>query len=496
MNPTPPLTAPHQGAPIRSTLDGALVHGIAWTGGMKWAGQVLTWSSTLIVARILAPEDYGLVAMASIYMGIVSLVSEFGVGTSVIKMRDLSEGQIAQINGFSVLMGLGAFGLSCVAAVPLGRFFNAPQLPAVVVVMSGSFIMTGFRVVPAALLSREMRFRTLALIDGSRTAIMALAMVTFALLGLRYWALVVGALVSSALYTTMTLSRRRHRIARPHRRDIGTAMSFSTHVLVSRLAYYIHSSSDFLIAGRILGQAPLGAYSMAWTLASVPVEKVTTLVMKVTPSIFSAAQDDPPALRRYLLRLTEAVSLISFPVAFGVALVADEFVVTVLGDKWLAAILPLRLLAGYSAVRSVTPLFAPILTAIGMQRAVMWNNFLGLALLPAAFLVGARWGTVGIAAAWLVAHPVVVAVIGARTLRAIGLTVSEYLSALKPAIGATLPMAATVLALQWWLGDGLVPSVRLGIEATGGAAVYLLVLMLWHRERMLAFRRIVAVWRS
>src|SRR3989454_11636004 len=161
------LTAHEPAADIR-TLDRSLVQGIAWTSGAKWAGQLLGWASTLIVARLLTPADYGLVGMASIYLGLITLVSEFGLGSTVITLRDLSEHQVAQLNGLSVLFGVASFAASCAAAVPLGRFFHAPQLPAVVVVMSTAFVVTAFKTVPFSLLQRELRFRALAIVETGR----------------------------------------------------------------------------------------------------------------------------------------------------------------------------------------------------------------------------------------------------------------------------------------------------------------------------------------
>src|SRR5215471_2234664 len=88
------------------TLDGKLIHGLAWTGGVKWSTQIVAWAATLFVARVLSPDDYGLVGMATVYLGLITMLSEFGIGTTVLTLRDLTSGEIAQLNGFSVLLGL------------------------------------------------------------------------------------------------------------------------------------------------------------------------------------------------------------------------------------------------------------------------------------------------------------------------------------------------------------------------------------------------------
>ena len=351
-----PATAPTARASTDS-LDRSLVRGLAWTSAAKWGSQVLLWASTLIVARLLTPQDYGLVGMASIYLGLVTMLSEFGLGTTVMALRDLTEEQVAQLHGFALLFGLGSFALSCLMAWPLGAFFHSAELPAVVVVMSVTFIIASFRIVPSALLRRELRFRDLAVIDTVGALVLAVAMIAFAWLGFRYWTLVIGGLLSAGLSTIQTLWLQRQRMARPRAATLQHAdMTFSWRILASRLSWYAYSNADFLVAGRILGKAALGVYEFAWTLANIPIEKITVLIGQVAFPIFAAVQHEPAEMRRYLLRLTEGLALLTFPASFGMALVAPDFVAIFLGSKWSGAIVPLQLLAVLVGFRSVVPL--------------------------------------------------------------------------------------------------------------------------------------------
>jgi PST family polysaccharide transporter len=480
----------------RARLDGTLVHGLAWTGVVRWSSHILTWAATILVARILAPEDFGLWAMAGVYFGVVNLLTEFGLGASVIMLRDLTDEQVAQINAFALLMGTGALAVSFAMAWPLAAFFRAPQLVPVILVMAVVFPITAFRIVPAALLQKELRFKALALVDGARVLTQSLALVTFALLGLRYWALVLAALVSQSVWTALAVGLRRHRFALPRLHAIREAITFSVHVIVARLSWYLYSHADFLVAGRVLGKAQLGAYSMAWSLANVPIEKVSTLVNSVTPGFFSAVQKDRAGLQRYLLTLTEGIALIVFPAALGLALVADDFVTVVLGAHWEGAVVPLRLLAAYATIRAISPLLMPLLNAIGETRLFMWNNILGLLLLPPAFLIGSRWGTGGIAAAWIVVHPFLLLVLYARTFRRIGLRPLRYFAALWPALSAALAMTAAVLAARALLPPAAPRVLDLAAEVGAGALAYITVLFAFHRHRVDAFRRAIAAGRA
>lgn len=475
-------------------LDSALVRGIAWTGGVKWMAQLVTWCSTLVIARILNPDDYGLVGMAAVYLGLVNLLCEFGVGTTVVTLRDMSDDQVAQLNGFSVMLGLSGFALSCLAAVPLGIFFKNSRLPLVVVAMSTTFVISSFQSVPAALLQRNLQFKLLSLIDGTKAFVLACTMVVLALAGFRYWTLVIGAILSSLIGAALILSNKRHSIRWPRPTVLGPILHFSRHIIVNRIAWYSYSNSDFVVAGRVLGQQALGAYTVAWNMANVPVEKITGVLNSVTPSLFSAVQKDKAALRRYLLNLTEGLAFVTLPISVGLGLVAREFVLLVLGAKWQPAIAPLRFLAFYVTVKSITPLIPAVLNVVGESRFNMRNSLIAAVVLPCAFFAGSHWGTAGIAAAWTLAYPAVAFPLYFRAFRRIELSWFQYAKVLLPALAGTGVMALVLLVLGRALSLSYCLPVRLSILIFCASAAYILVagsLSFRHRSTLLGLIKLL-----
>jgi len=473
-------------------LDLSLVRGVAWTAAAKWASQTLGWASWLIVARLLSPEDYGLVGMAAIYLGLITLLSEFGLGTAVLAIRELRDEQINQLNGLAVLSGLASLLASSAMAIPLGRFFHAPQLPMVVVAMSTTFVVTSFKSVPLALLQRDLRFKALALIDLSQTLVLAISMIGFAVAGFRYWTLVCGSVLGAVISTGAVLRLRHLPFAWPRPTSLKHAITLSSHVVIARLCWYTSENADFLVAGRILGKAALGFYNVSWTLASIPVGKVTGLVGQVTPAFFSAVQRDPPALRRYLLGITEGIALVTFPVSLGFALVARDFVLVVLGSKWEAAIAPLQVLAAYAAFRSITPLLHQVLLTIRDSGFVMWDMVAAAVLMPTSFYLSAhRWGMVGLAMAWVLMDPLIVVPSYWRVFSKIGLSPRAYLVALWPALSGTALMAAGVLAVRAFGGSEWSAGLRLAGQIGAGVISYGLACLVLHRERFKAFYELV-----
>lgn len=470
-------------------LDKLFVRGFAWTATVKWLTQAITWSMTVVIARLLTPSDFGLVGMATIYVYFFTLLSEFGIGTAVVTLQDLTENQISQLNTLSLLLGILGSIISVAAAVPLGKFFHAPTLPLVVIVLSGGFIVSGIRTVPYSLLQKELRFKLLASLEGLQSVVQALVTVVFAFWGFGYWALVLGILSSSIIPTGLILIWRRQSFAFPQFSSIRKAVHYSRHVVMGRLCWAAYDNSDFIVAGRVLGEAPLGAYTLAWTLAHTPVEKLTTLVNRVTPSVFARIQADSDALRRYLRNTTSLMALVVYPATIGIALVAPEFVPLVLGSKWNGVVVPLELLALHALIRSNVILLTPLLNVIGEERLVMWNSVLALIVLPISFYIGSRWGTVGIAAGWVVIYPLVQLPLFSRTFRKINLPLSEYLGALWPALSGCAVMVISIAAWKSVSVELWPPYARLVSEVLIGIVTYGMVLVLLHRNYLRAILR-------
>jgi O-antigen/teichoic acid export membrane protein len=467
----------------KADLDGSLVHGLAWTGGVRWASQLVTWGSTLVVARLLMPEDYGIVGMATVYLGLITLLSEFGVGTAVVTLRELTPDHLAQLNGLAVLLGFAGFAISCLVAVPLGVFFASPRLPWVVVALSANFLVSSFRSVPSALLQKDLRFKLLSVIEGSRSVTLAIVTVLAAWMGFRYWTLVIGTVAGAVIDTILTLSRRRCPFAWPRPGSLRHAIRFTGHIVTSRLAWYCYSSADLVVSGRVLGEGALGVYSLAWNLANIPVDKIAGVLNNVTPALFSAVQNERALLRRYVLNLSEGISLIAFPVGLGLGLVAPEFVLALLGQKWEPAVVTLRLLAFFASFRCLAPMIPVALNAIGESRFAMWNSIAAALLMPASFLVASRWGNPGIAMVWLLLYPLVALPLFRRAFRKMDMGWKEYLRVLRPAMAGSLVMAVVVLLLKRSLPPGHRVAARLTVEVLSGAVAYVLT------TGMLNFRR-------
>jgi len=479
--------------PAPGSLDRSFVRGIAWQGGVKWMVQLVTWATTIVVARILSPADYGLLSMSNVLLTFITLLSESGLGITVVRTRAITDEQVAQINSAAVLMGVACFAIACLVAVPVGRFYRAPELPAVIVAMSFALVVAGFRVVSGALLQRDLRFPRLAVIDGMQGLIQAFATLILAKLGFRYWSLVLGSLFGASIGTAVTVATRPYKFSWPRRETLRPVFTFTREVLGARLLWYIYQDSDFVVAGRRLGRQALGVYSYAWTLASLPVDKITAMVGTVTSPVFAAVQDDHVALRRYFLTVTEGLATLTFPLTIGIALVASELVPVILGPKWTAVTLPLQALAAYASIRTITPIAGHALVVLGETKFGVRLGIVDAIGLPTAFYIGSHWGTTGIAIAWAIAHPILVYIPSSIWLfRRLEVSWSSYVRALWPAISGCLVMTVAVPLVRMVVPTGLATGLRLALEVLAGATAYAACLFLFHRARV---DKVWALWR-
>ncbi len=451
---------------------------------MKWVAQFITWGATIYVARILSPSDFGLIGMATVYLGLVTMINEAGLGTAIVMLDHLSKNQVAQINTLALLLGAFGFGITCLLATPLSLFYKTPALSGVVVVMSLNFIITAFRSVPYALLQRDLRFKYIAILEAVQVIFQAVTLIILVLMGFGYWALVFSSLVNAITGTLVACALRPFSFAFPRIQSLKEALTFSRQILVGRIFWYVYSNADFLVAGRFLGQTALGFYTFAWNLANMPIEKISALIGQVTPAFFTAVKHDKAALRRYLLGLTEVLCLATFPLSLGMGLLANDVILLLLGDKWRGAIIPFQLLVVYATYRSIVPLIAQIIIVIGETRFGMYASLAMAIGMPISFYIGSFWGTMGIAGAWILAHPWFTFPLYRKAFHGIGLSVKEYLVSIWPGLSSSLVMSLAVYSTKLAIPQSWPPLSRLTLLILTGIVTYFLMLLLFYRPRL------------
>lgn len=479
-------------AQSRRDLDRTLFHGIAWTALGRWIAQAFSWVATLYVARILTPSDYGLVAMATIPIGLARLIEDLGLDAIILQDRSLTKQQLERLTGAALLLSIVLMMLFISLSLPISIYFREPQVAMIVSVLSLTFIFDAAQVLPRALLQRDLQFRTLAWINGVQVTVSASAMVLTARGGWTYWSLVINTLVGYGLVTIILYLHRPFIPAWPREiQQLTRPLISGWQMLISRFAYYGYSSADSTIIGRYLGKEALGIFGFATTFAALPVREVTSLMSGVVPGVFSAVQKDKLELRRYFFLLTEAVSYLAFPAALGLAVTADDFVRLALGDTWDGVITPLRLLCLYMAIYSSQALLSHVLLWTGHFSTNMWLSILTLTILPACFYIGSNYGLIGVAIGWLIGFPLSNLPAFVYVNRIFSSSWIDYWRMFRPALTGCVAMLGVVTLVRLVLPEEWHHGFRLAVQSSTGAMTYVGIMILLFGDRIREIYQIV-----
>ena len=490
------IDRPESRATETGGLDHSLVSGMAWTAALRWSAQVVSWVGTFYAARMLMPGDYGLISMAMLAIGLARMVEDFGMDAILVQDRGIVGDAKARLAGLLLLLGLILCALFALASHPIALFFHEPKVGPMVVALSVVFITDALQVVPRAQLQRDLQFRRLGLAQLVQVFATQVALVTAVTLGWGHWSLVANALAGAIAVTLLLCFWSPFLIRWPS--DIASLtapLKQGWRILASRAAWYAYSNADQTIIGKVLGADALGAYSFATTFSTLAQQEVGTIVSRVAPGIFSEVQSRIGELRRYFLLLTELLALISFPLAIGLALLADLLIPLLLGAKWNAAIAPLQILCLYSVFLSSQTMLSHVLMWTGQFRVNMWCTIFSGVIMPLVFLVAVNEGVVGIAWAWALAFPIVNIPQFRYAFRTIEIRVWDWLSTLWPAVAGCMIMASAIVGLRWVLPASVPVSAKCALLIVVGAVVYLAVIWFWFKPRALRFIELAATIR-
>jgi O-antigen/teichoic acid export membrane protein len=255
--------------------------------------------------------------------------------------------------------------------------------------------------------------------------------------------------------------------------------------------WFVYSQADIVIAGRVLSEELMGYYAVAMYLSAIASVKLMPLLNQVALPAYSRLQDDPSAVGYYFLKVVRVVAMLTFPIFFGLAVVAPEFVRLVLGEKYEGAILPMVLLSLAMPMRMISNLFPAMVYGRGRPGVEMGNTLFGLIVMPVAILIGVNWGLLGLCLAWLFGFPLVFGFQLRRSARVAAVPPMAVLRATVPALVASLLMTGAVLAIKHLPLQAVGHAVELALLVLAGGAAYVIVLRVSFRDRIREFFSVV-----
>lgn len=449
---------------------------VIWRWGSQVLGQVITWTTTILVVRLLNPSDYGLFAMTQAVLAGLNFLNGYGFASSLIQTRDVDDHRIRQVFGLLLMVNFALAAVQFLAAPLAAAYYSQPEITAMLRVQSLVYLTTPLIALPSALLARQLDFRRQALINLATSIAGASTSIGLALAGFGVWALVWAPIVMFAT-RGLGLTIAAGGLVRPvfDFRGAGEIVGYGTAMTLVQLFWIVQSQSDIVIAGRAFDPHSLGLYSEALFLVLIFTGRFLPPLNEVAFPAYVELRNDGKPIGPAWVASARLIMLIATPFYIGLALVADPLVRTFFGPKWTEMIPVVSGLAVVMPAMALQIICAPSTNALGQPRINLYSGIAGAAIMPVCFWMGVRFGPEGLVNAWHIAAPVLLLLTLALTLPAIGASLRQLAVALWPVVVASAVMAAGVILVDRMIAP-LAPLAHLLALVAAGVGFYMLTL--------------------
>jgi len=463
----------HSGIAAVHELKRKSVRGGAATLFGQGAGMALQISTTIILARLLSPTDYGLQGMVLSLTAFFNLFKDAGLSTASIQRENLTRDQISTLFWINIALGVVLAILVASLSPFLAAFYKEPRLRWLTVASASIFLFDSLSVQHKALLDRALRFSTSVRIDILATTIGSIIAIGMAAIGFGYWSLICQNISLPIVGTVATWIAMPWLPGRPRwNKELRSMVRFGGTVTLNSVVVYFAYNTEKILLGRFWGAASLGLYTRAYQLASLPVQQLTGAVHRVAFSTLSRLQGEAQRLQLAYLKSQSIIVSLTIPVVICSALFSREIVIVVLGQKWIEAAPVFRLLTPTVLVFALVNPFAWLLQATGRVERSLKIALLICPVVILGILVGIHSGPTGVAMGYSGAMVLLFVPIVVWATRGTGITPGAYWDSIKrPLIAGALAGGAAWL-VRLFFQNALAPIWLLAIELAIMSSVY------------------------
>ncbi|MCB2047095.1 MAG: lipopolysaccharide biosynthesis protein [Novosphingobium sp.] len=489
---TPAQATDSAANPATPSLRDQVRSAVIWRSGSQIVGQLITWTSTFLVIRILSPSDYGLYAMTSVLLVLLNLVNGYSLANAVIQKREVTPYLMRQLFGMLVALNLTLAAIQWMAAPWVAKYYGQALLADMLRVQALIYLTNPFLAMGYAVLSREMDFRKQAQVNLASGIVAALAALAGALAGLGVWTLVVAPIAgfTTRAFGNMFMARI---FVLPTFNFTG-AWSLARYggiVTIGEFFWFLQTQADIAIGGRMFEPHELGIYTTALFLTQMFVTKFVPPINEVAFSAYSRMQDDREAMSNGFLKSVRLIMLAGIPFCLGLSASSEAIVEVVLGEKWIETVPVIAILGLAMPFMCLHVLYGPAVSAAGRPGIDSAIRIVGAFILPLAFWVGIHWGVKGLAAAWVVSYPVLVVLGSIWALPVLGVKPRELIEAVSAPVMAGIAMYLVVEIVAITLPHAFPPIVRLSLLVSAGGIAYGGYLWLFGRDRIMELVNLV-----
>ncbi len=353
------------------SLKKKVIRGFYWTSGAQFICQVLQIAFTAVLARLLDPADFGLIAMALVFTRFVNMIKGLGLGGAIIQKQETSQEELSSLYwlniGFTLLLAL----LLALSA-PLGaKFYNQKILTDIILILAVNVFLSSFSAVHGSLLNKALHFKALALIEISVLLISNSTAIILAFMGWGIWSLVARLLLQTLFNTILTIAFSSWRPSlKLNIKKTYSYLNYGIYMSMGNLAFFFTQNIDFILIGKYLNAYALGFYTIAFNLAAIPGDQVKNILIRVLFPSFAKIQGNRTELTAAYHKSIKYLAMVLFPVLFGLSSVSSEFILTIYGHKWTSAIELLPALAMLGIFRGFLHLTNSIILSNGESKLI------------------------------------------------------------------------------------------------------------------------------
>gem|GEM_PF-128312 len=468
---------------VRANLKHKSIRGAVFMASGNAADVLVRMVSIAILARLLLPADFGLIAMVTALSGILDSFRDFGLSAATVQRPEITHRQVTNLFWVNAAVG-GLLALALCAASPfIAAFYKDERLVTVTLALSLVFVWNGLTVQHEALLIRQLRQGELAAIRLFASVVSVVIAIALAVEEWGFWALVCREISRSAIVTCGVWLRCPWLPGLP-RRHVGTSslIRFGGELSFAHLIWSLFAQLDKLLIGRFFGATPLGMYRQAQQLLLASVEQLNGPIMGVAQPALSALQSDPVRYRKFYEKIVFLVAMGTLPLGLFVAVCAEEITLLMLGPAWREATVFVRIFGIAAAIRPAVATASVVLVTCARSTRYLAITIVHSVVLAIMLLVGLNWGVTGIALAYMATTFVLLYPNLYYSFHGSPATVQGFFSALRTPALAGLAMAVGLVALQQLKLTHTVPGSLL-LSLLVGGAIYLAAIWTQRRGR-------------
>lgn len=456
-------------------LSESVVRSGFWVFLLRIVQQLFNLIRLVILARILAPHDFGLMGIALLTMATLETFSQTGFQSALIQKKDNIESYLNAAWTVLVLRGFFLFTILYLVAPYAAILFNAPEAKPIIQVLSLSFLLQSFANIGVIYFQKELEFNKQFIHQLSGTLADFVVAISAVLILRNVWALVFGLLAGNVARCFVSY------LVHPYRPHLSSDLwkakklfGFGRWILGSSILIFLLTQGDDIFVGKLLGVAALGFYQMAYRISNMPATEITHVISQVTFPAYSKLQDDIPKLREAYLKVLQLTAFLSFPIAGLIFILAPDFTKIFLGSKWMPMVPVMQLLCIFGITRMINATTGPVFQGIGKANISTFGSVFQLIIFTAIiYPLTSRWGILGTSLAVIIPNISFMLYIGKELANTMNCKLGYLISPILSSIAGSATMCAAMFLFQIWTGGGLI-SFLFSIPI--GLAVYSIII--------------------